>query len=167
MSTKWNEIHFILNEDGNVIGDFKESDKPYGFLKDGVGFTFDEATPDEKELLVNLVYLFYTLGDTAYRDGFEYVELEGYTMYRKVEHATLYKDLFYMSRSLPEYEFMNLSVLDDGQEYYILTTQDEGMAFAVMNHFDKVYGITVDLEIVEAITPETLDYWNKSTTLLF
>lgn len=167
MPTKWRDIHFILNEDGNVIGDFKEGREPYGFLRDRKVFSFEDATKEERELLVNLVYLFYTVGDTQFHEGYEYVELEGYMMYRKVEGATYYKDFFYKSDSLPDNEFLFLSAHDDYDEYYILTTQDKGVASAIHHHFMTDYGIDVSIATVYAESPHMLDYWRRSSTVLF
>lgn len=166
MKTKWNDIHFILNEKGHVIGDYKRGTAPYGFLRDRKGFTFDEATVEERQMLVNLVYLFFTVGDTQFHNGYEYVELEGYMMYRKVVQSTLYNDLFYRASEVPEGHYLYLTVCDDTDEYYVMTVIDEGFVDAVVSHFAKDYGIDMDVEVIQADTPQEVMYWNKSVTAL-
>lgn len=166
METQWDDIHFILNDQGHVIGDYKRGTSPYGFLRNRKSFTFDEATVEERQMLVNLVYLFFTVGDTQFHNGFEYVELEGYMMYRKADQFTLYSELFYRARAVPNGQYLYLTVSDTVDEYYVLTAVDQGFVDAVTYHFKKDYGIEMDVAVIEAETPQEETYWNKSATVL-
>ena len=166
LTKTWDAIHFILNEQGHVIGDFEQGSGAYGFLRDRKPFTMDEATADERTMLVNLVFLFFTLGDTQYHNGYEYVELEGYTMYRKVGRVTQYTDLFFRPKPLPKgtYAYVTAAVGDD--EFYVLTANDAGFAQAVVNHFKKDHGIELDIAMIEAVNEAEVAYWERSLTVL-
>ena len=167
MASRWDNLHFIINENGQVVGDFERGDGSYGFLRDRKHFTFNEATKDERSLLVHLVYLFFTIGDTQYHEGYEYVELEGYMLYRKVKQVTFYKNMFFKSRLLPDAQYLYLSIKDDlNSDYYVLTTSDIGFADALSAHFDKNYNMSLDRELIHADTSEELDYWDQNLTII-
>lgn len=166
METQWDDIHFILNEQGQVIGDYKRGTSPYGFLRNRKTFTFNEATVEERQLLVNLVYLFFTVGDTQFHNGYEYAELEGYMMYRKTDVFTMYADLFYRASAVPDGQFLYVTVCDGEEEYYVMTAVDQGFVDAVSYHFKKDYGIHMSVEVIEALTPQEESYWNSSATVL-
>lgn len=164
MTNVWEKIHFILNEDGQVIGDFEKGTAPYRFLRDGKSFAFDEALPEERVLLMQLVYLFFTVGETSYVDGYEYVALEGYTLYRPVAQVLLYADLMYDCDPVASSSYLYLTVPVSVESYYLLTAKDTGFAEAVARHFEDDYGLTVDTECIVAKTEAEMAYWNQNVT---
>lgn len=167
MSAIQENLHFIIDESGQIVGDFERGDGAYGFLRNRKSFSFDEATNEERSLLVHLVYLFFTVGDTLYHNDYEYLELEGYTIYRKVRQMTDYNDLFFTSRQLPDAQYLYLTIKDPMEvEYYVLTTSDAGFADALCTHYAKNYGMVVEQELIVAETSAETEYWDRNLTFV-
>lgn len=162
--TKWEEIHFILNHKGLVVGDYERSQEPYGFLRNGVSVSVDEALPKEREIFSSLLYLFYTLDETQVHEQYEYVELEEYTMYQKIHKKSLYHEMSYVKDPLERGHYIHITYDDGMLEYYILTVIDRGLAKTIVNHFRDDYGLTLNTEHVEASDEEDREYWDENVT---
>lgn len=162
--TTWDDIHFILNHKGLVVGDYKRSKEPYGFLRNGESLSVKEALPEERKIFTSLLYLFYTLDETRIHEDYEYVELEGYTMYQKIHTMAIYHDFSYDSYLLEKGQYIHISYDDGMLEYYILTVVDQALANAIVAHFYKDYGLTLNTEFVEIDNEEDRDYWDDNVT---
>ena len=169
MIDTWNNIRFITDDDGNVIGDYRLGNKPYGFIHGDKPISFEDVDSDVKDVLTNLVYLFFSAADNNFHDGYEYAQIDEYIIYREVEQYTFYKDLLYKPQPLQDGQFLYLTFGGKGEndeEFYIITVNDKGLSDALVSHYMRNYVSVVDVALLEPESPEEHSYWAKSTTVV-
>lgn len=164
-------LHYLVDEYGNVIGDYKESNQPFGFLRERKPVVYENENDTAKQMMLELRDLFMYSNDTLYHNGYEYLEQGDYMIYRKVAQVTYYKELNYQRDAVPEGQFLYLTYKAENpqnpvelMDYYILTTTDRGLTQALEGHFRLNYGLDIERELVIPETSEEIEYWMSNTS---